>query len=129
MEREPLRSEVIELYERMREVTFYPKDSTRSPEAQAGCPLPPREDEHGSPAIPVSSWTFKEIQRAEDILTDAQWPNFRDIYKHVKLGGHKLIPKEVLVSEARVLQLTLLVGMQRGRFDRLAKVLVTWRQV
>ena len=75
------------------------------------------------PCITTHPWTAEELNKAERLLSGADWPTLTNIYEHVKAGDHKLIPKASLVSEGRVLQLSLLKAMQRGHFGRLTEAL------
>ena len=79
-----------------------------------------------APAIPTHPWTDAETKKAEELLTGADWPLFdaaTGIYERVKKCGYKRIPQDSLVSEARLLQLALLLSMQEGHFRRLDEVL------
>ena len=78
-----------------------------------------------APAIPTHPWTDAETKKAEELLTGADWPLFdaaTGIYERVKKCGYQRIPQDSLVSEARLLQLAMLLCMQKGHFRRLDEV-------
>ena len=75
------------------------------------------------PRVPTHPWSSLEMKKAENLLEGADWPTFTDIYSHVKGGAHELIDVESLVSEARTLQLTLLLAKDQGHFEKLEQLL------
>ena len=61
------------------------------------------------------------------ILGEPDWPVFdaatTNIYQYAYKSGDKVISQDSILSEARLLQLALLISQQKGHFQRLAEVL------
>ena len=78
------------------------------------------------PTIPRHHWTETEITTVNGLLADADWPLFKkdsNIYQHAHKAAYKLISRDSIVYEARVLQLALQVSKQNGHFLRLNRLL------
>ena len=76
------------------------------------------------PTIPRHHWTETEITTVNGLLADADWPLFKkdsNIYQHAHKAAYKLISRDSIVSEARLL--ALLMSKQNGHFRRLNQVL------
>lgn len=136
LEQEPLKSETQIWYR----TSAPPKSSARAQTppvdpwnaAPAQKPAPASSADKwctttSEPTIPTHPWTKTEITTVEGILEAADWPVFdaatTNIYQYAHKGADNVISRDTILSEARLLQLALLISQQKGRFQRLAEVL------